>query len=154
MEYALRARSKIDPQAVEPQVFEGHGLRQALALLQAFLAAQEPRGQPLDSLLNRFLRGAPGAITARARFVGHLAQRLAVAGELALDECRFCFRIDRQERKLGLGDDYRVPVAGGDAGHELVTAGRSEVVFARKQQTGQRVEALELLSELLEDVVG
>jgi hypothetical protein len=98
--------------------------------------------------------GCRRAIVARARFVGYLAQRLAVAGELALDELRFSFGIDRHERKLGLGDDYRVPVAGGDARKELVTPGGAEVVLARHQQFGQRIQVLELLGELLEDVTG
>ncbi len=38
--------------AVDPQVFEGHGLRQTLAVLQAPLAAQESSGEPLDGFLN------------------------------------------------------------------------------------------------------
>src|ERR1700730_3860151 len=49
--------------------------------------------------------------------------------------------------------NYRVPVAGGDAGHELIAPGGGEVVLARHQQTGQRVEVLELFGELLEDVI-
>jgi hypothetical protein len=144
----------IDPNPLDPQVFESHGLGQAFALLQAFLAAQEPSGKPLDGLLNGFFREAPGAVTVRACFIGYLADRLAITGELALDECRLCFGIDRQESELRLGDDHRVPVSGGYAGHEFVAAGGGEVVLARHQQTGQRVETLELLGELLEDVVG
>src|ERR1700730_18831955 len=49
--------------------------------------------------------------------------------------------------------NYRVPVAGGDAGHELIAPGGGEVVLARHQQTGQGVEVLELVGELLEDVI-
>jgi hypothetical protein len=52
MKYARRARGKIHEGAVDPQVFEAHGLRQTLAVLQAPLAAQEPSGEPLDGFLN------------------------------------------------------------------------------------------------------
>jgi hypothetical protein len=52
MEYAKRARGKIHEGAVDPQVFEGHGPRQALAVLEASLAAQQPSGEPLDGFLN------------------------------------------------------------------------------------------------------
>src|SRR5207302_1581601 len=38
--------------AVDPQVFEGHGLGQALAVLQPSLAAQEQSGEPLNGFLN------------------------------------------------------------------------------------------------------
>src|SRR5207248_2298914 len=69
-------------------------------------------------------------------------------------ELRFSLGVYRQERELGLRDNYRVPVAGSDASHELIAAGGCEVVLARHQQSGERIEMLELLRELLEDVIG